>query len=156
MKCTRSLCWIYCVRGYCLISGCLQDLGAVSHALLMPSDKRGSAVLESDLAARCKPVMTRGNDVLRRVQDVGSVFTTQLKECSQRLSEIRARSASHDESSSTIEKQQCSAQDGSSSRVEVVQQVLLRKVLAVDRGQAATVSNWCLRTHHLNASNAEF
>ena len=92
-------------------------------------------MLRSHLATQCKTVMTRGNDILRRVQDVGSAFTTQLKQCSQLLSEIRSRSASHDQTSSTIEEQQLTA-----SRVEVVQQVLLRKVLAVDRGQAATVS----------------
>jgi hypothetical protein len=108
----------------------------------MASNERGNSSLQSDLAARCRPVTARGNDVLRRVQDVGSVFTTQLKECSQHLSEIRSRSAPHDQASSITGKQQYSTNDGSSSRVEVVQQVLLRKVLAVDRGQAATVSQF--------------
>ena len=103
----------------------------------------------ADLRARCEMDMARGNDILQRVQSAGNAFTTQLKECSQRLAEIRSRSASHDQSSDEIREHQSSAHGGPSSTVEAVQQVLLRKVLAIDRGQAATVSVLvfvCLRT----------
>ena len=105
----------------------------------MATDEGGSAVLRTDLATRCEPVMVRGNDILQRVQDVGNTFTTQLKECSQNLTRIRASFAGDHQVSSRLAQRHSSAH-GSSAKVEVVQQVLLRKVLAIDRGQAATVS----------------
>ena len=105
----------------------------------MATDEGESAVLRTDLATRCEPAMVRGNDILQRVQEVGNSFTTQLKECSQNLTRIRASFAGDDQVSNNLEQRHPSAH-GSSSKVEVVQQVLLRKVLAVDRGQAATVS----------------
>lgn len=113
----------------------------------MASDEEANAVLKTDLATRCGPIATRGNDILKRVQAVGNVFTAKLKECSQQLSDLRVAATRRNQACGTEDKERSSTHIGCSSRVEVVQQVLLRKVLAVDRGQAATVSVASLELH---------
>ena len=122
------------------LSRCLQDLETVAHGLLATRGEEEAPARNTDLGAQCERGMARGNGILQRVQQVGDAFTTQLKECSRCLAEIRSRSTPHDQTSDENREHQSSAHDDPSSTVEAVQQVLLRKVLAVDRGQAATVS----------------
>ena len=134
-----------------------QHLEAVAYDRAVAGE---SARNKTDLATRCEPVMNRGSELLERVQVVGGVFTLKLRECSQQLTEMRGSSKTRptptagNASAAEPEKEQeqlqasstsSSASSPPSSTVEVVQQVLLRKVLAVDRGQAATVSHFVVR-----------
>ena len=134
-----------------------QHLEAVAYDRAVAGE---SARNKTDLATRCEPVMNRGSELLERVQVVGGVFTLKRREGSQQLTEMRGSSKTRptptasNASAAEPEKEQeqlqasstsSSASSPPSSTVEVVQQVLLRKVLAVDRGQAATVSHFVVR-----------
>ena len=76
------------------------------------------------IAEACAPVLARGRELLQRVQVAGGIFTLHLRECSRALAEL----------------QQGGAAVKGEGKTGAVQQVLLRKVLAVDRGQAGTLA----------------
>ena len=105
------------------------DLEAAAYDRVVAGNAGGQDVSVTNIAERCDPVMIRGRELLERVQVVGGLFTLKLRECSQLLTEMR--NATPAEGGDKVQ---------AAGRTVVVQQVMLRKVLAVDRGQAATLA----------------
>ena len=85
---------------------------------------------EKVVTAAGEPALLRGTELLDRVQRVAATFTTCLRQTNLKIVG-RAQPNSDDAKDSG---------SGAGEKVQVVEQVLLRKILAINRGQCATLA----------------
>ena len=97
------------------------DLQALGHS---------SAGTETSIMAAGEPALLRGTELLDRVQRVAATFTDCLRQANLKIVG-RAQLNSDDAKDSG---------SGAGEKVQVVEQVLLRRILATNRGQASTLA----------------